>query len=111
MRFDVLTRLQDWFVSRCDGDWEHASRFQLTTLDNPGWSLSVNLDGTYRTPLAFARVVENRTDDDWYNCWLEGAAFNGACGPLNLDEMLDLFLSWVESYEAIEPKGPDEPNP
>jgi hypothetical protein len=33
---DLLKRLQDWYVSQCDGGWEHTYGISIDTLDNPG---------------------------------------------------------------------------
>jgi Immunity protein 53 len=42
----ALTWLQAWYAARCDGDWEHGYGVAIQTLDNPGWSLRINLEGT-----------------------------------------------------------------
>ena len=34
------------YLSRCDGDWEHSFGVVVETLDNPGWRLLVDLEGT-----------------------------------------------------------------
>jgi len=38
--------LSSWYHSHCDGDWEHSARIRISTIDNPGWSISINLEGT-----------------------------------------------------------------
>ena len=40
----LLPALQDWYNARCDGDREH--RYGIGTTDNPGWRLSIDLEGT-----------------------------------------------------------------
>jgi hypothetical protein len=40
---DPLNRLQSWYESHCDGDWEHDKRIRIGTLDNPGWRVYINL--------------------------------------------------------------------
>ena len=42
---DELQLLQEWYVAQCDGDWEHSYGVKIDTLDNPGWSLKVDLVG------------------------------------------------------------------
>ena len=39
----TLARLQRWYASQCDGDWEHHSDVEIGTLDNPGWSVDIDL--------------------------------------------------------------------
>jgi hypothetical protein len=38
--------LLKWYKSHCNGDWEHGRGIHLDTIDNPGWSLSINLEDT-----------------------------------------------------------------
>jgi len=34
-----FSRLETWFASMCNGDWEHTYGITLETVDNPGWLL------------------------------------------------------------------------
>ncbi len=43
---DMPSRLEGWYVSQCNGMWEHAHGFTLGTIDNPGWTLTVDLAET-----------------------------------------------------------------
>ncbi|WDZ59746.1 Imm53 family immunity protein [Paenibacillus polymyxa] len=43
---DILTWLQEWYYLHCDEDWEHEERIKITTLDNPGWHIKINLKET-----------------------------------------------------------------
>ena len=38
--------LQQWYYGHCNGDWEHGSGIHIDTLDNPGWSITINLEDT-----------------------------------------------------------------
>lgn len=40
---DMTEWLIDWYRSECNGDWEHAYGIQIDTIDNPGWSLKIDL--------------------------------------------------------------------
>lgn len=91
---DTVAELETWYRANCDGDWEHDQRVRISTLDNPGWRVVVNLDDT-EAPLSLNRVDVERSPDDWYSCWLEERVFNGAGGPCNLGELLRFFISWV----------------
>jgi len=44
-----LTWLQGCYMSNCNGDWEHLYGVRIETLDNPGWTLRVELAGTLST--------------------------------------------------------------
>jgi hypothetical protein len=102
----LLRRLGRWFEKQCDGDWEHETRVKLENLDNPGWLFVVDLTETYEHQLKFERVRIERGPGDWYDCSLEGGVFEATCGLLNLEEMLFVFLDWVESQDEVGRPGP-----
>jgi len=93
-----LERLQDWYKSQCDGDWEHTYGVSVTTLDNPGWLVTVDLTGTAveTTPFAVVERADSQRDADWIVCKREGARFVGAGGAENLGEILTIFLGWID---------------
>ncbi len=95
MADDVLRRLTAWYAAQCDGDWEHGLGVDIGTLDNPGWRVRVNLEGTALEGRERERSEVHRTEDDWVVTWLEGGSFHAACGPFNLEEALTAFLEWA----------------
>ena len=42
----LFNLLQDWYLAQCNGDWEHEFGIKIDTLDNPGWSVVIDLLGT-----------------------------------------------------------------
>ena len=90
-----LEQLQRWYLAQCDGEWEHDYGVDISTLDNPGWRLKINLEGTPLSGRPFVRLETHRTDDDWVVCWVEKSCFHAASGPLNLEEALGVFLDWA----------------
>jgi hypothetical protein len=93
----VLAELQQWYRDQCDGDWEHDNGITITTLDNPGWQVEINLDATGLVGGTFDRVEVDRSDDSWICAWVEGGRWRAACGPLDLKETLHLFLAWASA--------------
>jgi hypothetical protein len=75
-----------WYAQQCDGDWEHRFGIDIRTLDNPGWSLKIDLVGTPLQGRKSTRRVVERSEHDWIQLWSNGQAFEAACGPLNLLE-------------------------
>lgn len=61
---DLMKRLQDWYASQCNGDWEHTYGISLSTLDNPGWSLKVDLTNTYLSDRRFDEVNIQGSDQN-----------------------------------------------
>ena len=91
-----LEWLQQWYSSQCDGDWEHTYGVKITTLDNPGWRVQIGLAETELEGIQVPREEINRSDDDWFTFVVEADAFDGACGPRNLTEVLAAFRDIVE---------------
>ena len=94
---NILAELQTWYLSNCDGDWEHGYGVSIETLDNPGWSARINLTDTACKDKAFERIDTERSENDWIACWREDDDFHCACGPENLEEALQIFLDWSKS--------------
>ena len=95
---DELQQLQSWYLAQCDSDWEHSYGVSIDTLDNPGWSLKIDLRGTPLEDLAFEPVVIERNDNDWVNCRLEEMKFMGFGGPRNLGELIRTYLEWAQKH-------------
>ncbi|MGV9779260.1 immunity 53 family protein [Streptosporangium sp. NPDC003464] len=100
---DSLAFLQSWYASCCDGEWEHGYGVEIETLDNPGWSVEIDLMDTPLSGTSLERLVIDRTEDDWVQFWSDGIHFKGACGPLNLGEMLKAFRDFVETVAMSPP--------
>ena len=90
---DDLVQLQEWFRSRCDGDWEHSSGIQIDSLDNPGWCLRVTL-GDIPLEKQFLPIQRERSEDDWTHYRIENGTYVAYGGPSNLTEMIRDFLNW-----------------
>lgn len=65
-----LEGLQEWYAQQCDGDWEHGHGIRISTLHNPGWSLSIDLAQTEMEGRTFATFQVERTRKDWIHCRL-----------------------------------------
>jgi len=94
---DLLKPLQSWFVSQCNGNWEHTYGISITTLDNPGWSLKVDLADTHLSGRAFDEVhFEGVVKNDWYVFRVKNNTFDGTCGPNRLTKVIAVFLDWAQ---------------
>ncbi len=93
---NVLPELQRWYESQCNEDWEHQYGVKIDTLDNPGWSVIIDLDDTDLEGKPFQTVEDLEPERDWIKCWVEDTKFNGVGGPLKLEEILQTFLKWVK---------------
>jgi hypothetical protein len=93
---DLLKRLQDWYASQCNGDWEHTYGISILTMDNPGWTFEVELVDTYLFDRAFDAVhVQGADKNDWYVCKIENHVFKAMSGPNRLWDVIAIFLKWA----------------
>jgi hypothetical protein len=90
---ETIERLQDWYKLNCDGDWEHNYGFSITTLDNPGWSIKIDLTETCLEKLDFNKQFQNlEQKHDWYIIRTIKEVLEMSCGPENLNQVLKIFL-------------------
>lgn len=99
---NTIERLQKWYQSMCDGDWEHAYGVHIETLDNPGWHVAIEIKESDLEGKPFS-VVEygiecgsESKDGNWISCSIKDGIFHGHGGPDKLEEMLTVFLDWAE---------------
>ncbi|WP_415105462.1 immunity 53 family protein [Hyphomonas sp.] len=85
-----------WYQSQCDGDWEHSFGLKIESLDNPGWSVHVDLEGTSLETRDLQALSLDRSETDWLHYRREAMQFFGACGSMNLSELLECFRSWAK---------------
>jgi Immunity protein 53 len=93
-----LERISNWYLSQCNGDWEHSFGVEVQTLDNPGWFVKIDLAETELEEKLFSALVEgdSASGPHWINCKVESKQFLGAGGAGDLERLLDVFLSWSE---------------
>ena len=94
----AIQRLQAWYVSQCVDRWEHAYGVSISTIDNPGWRVEIDLTGTPLQNKAFETYEDNYEDEaNWLRCWIDEGKFIAACGPLRLEDALECFLAWTDA--------------
>lgn len=96
-----------WYLSHCDEDWEHQFGITIDTLDNPGWSLKVDLYGTRLEGVVFPPLYEGVSEAEqpvqgldgdvpWLVCRVEDSKFKGWGGPRDLGRLISTFRRWAE---------------
>ncbi len=86
---DIIGWLQNFYSSNCDGDWEHQYGVEITTLDNPGWHVKIDLADTEYAELAFPNEKVERSSTDWIILGVKDRVLFGAGGVGNLFEILN----------------------
>ncbi len=97
----TIQKIQEWYKSQCDGDWEHMYGVKIETLDNPGWHVIIDLTNTGWEAAPFPHLEHGIGKDaepegcDWIICNRIDNIFHGYGGPDKLEEILNHFLEWV----------------
>lgn len=89
---DLLQRIQRWYTINCNGDWEHGYPISITTIDNPGWAVTIPLQDTCLQNATLDYFLNQRTTTDWVGYSVQDGAFEGNGGAENLSEILTYFL-------------------
>ncbi len=93
----VLDDIQNWYASNCDDYWEHNFGVQIVTLDNPGWDVTIDLEGTNLDGRKFETFESETSEERWIHCRVEENKFRGFGDETKLEEILKFFLDWAKS--------------
>jgi hypothetical protein len=106
MKNDSLEALLQWYQAQCDGTWEHQYGITIDTLDNPGWSLRIDVTETALEGVPFT-AVEHQLENvqSWWRCWRDGDIFHAACGARNLQATIDIFNQWATNNQSQPDRG------
>lgn len=94
---DALAELMDWYDQQCVDEWHEEFGVRISTLDNPGWELRIDLERTSLSAKAFTMIECHRSEIDWIVARRDGNAFIAWGGAKNLKEMVETFLGYAES--------------
>ncbi|MFB8419988.1 Imm53 family immunity protein [Streptomyces albidoflavus] len=96
---DLLIRLQDWYASNCDGDWEHSAGVKIESLDNPGWMIRLDIVGTSMEGRTLDRVIVDNSEENWLHYWADGNSIQAASGPLLLAGAIKVILNQLSDWK------------
>ncbi len=94
---NTLAWLCDWYKLNCNGYWEHYHGIQIDTLDNPGWTISIDLEDSIVKLESFPWKLNKKSDDDWYNFRVENDKFEATGDPSKLEFLILKFKELVET--------------
>jgi len=103
MTNNLLSKLSRWFAAHCDGEWEHDRGISITTTDNPGWWVRIELGRTELVGRDFAILSENIDASGfpqaprWLHCSLRDGQWHGAGDETRLEQIIATFLAWAET--------------
>lgn len=99
MSKNAINQIENWYSSQCNGEWEHTFGVTIETLDNPGWSMRVDLAETPLKGVSFSPIKREVSEENWIHARVEEGCFVGFGGSKNLEELISIFTSWVGSIE------------
>jgi hypothetical protein len=105
---EMLAWLQEWYLARCDGEWEFREGIKLLSVSNPGWSVEINVSDTPLEDISIPLRKFDKSDSDWYGYFLENALFVGSGDPTKLEVILQVFRDLIENGFL---SAPNTPNP
>ena len=103
-----LIKLQNWYQSQCNEDWEHSYGIKIDNIDNPGWAVKIDLTETELEHVKFPEIsygIGDNADssrDDWMLCRRVDNVFAGFGGPHKLDDVLEIFLEWANQNQPTD---------
>ena len=98
---NILEWLSNWFTAECNGDWEHENGISIITVDNPGWSITIDLENTNLEHLEIENDTIERSENDWYFFEIKNKKFRAAGDLTKLAFLLTKFKEIVEYQEAL----------
>lgn len=98
MQTNILSWLQKWYESQCNGDWEHEYGITINTVDNPGWYITIDLAFTKLSNVELSMDTIEHGENDWYFYIIKDGVYK-ASGDINKLEFLLLkFKEITEQY-------------
>ena len=88
---EVIEKIESWYMSQCNGDWEHDFGLKIDTLDNPGWRVTIDLQLTSLQGVEFEKQVDT-SELDWYHITVRDNKFVGFGDSKKLKFLLSYFI-------------------
>jgi hypothetical protein len=86
--------LQNWYERICKSSI--GTGIQIETVADYGWYVSIDLFDTVYENEPFDSVNIKKDDSCWFKCNKENSIFKGYGGIRNLEDILNVFCSWVK---------------
>ena len=93
-----LSWLQNWFFDHYDSDFDYAQEVKIEAIDNPGWHLQIDLEGTELEGKPF-EAIQIDNGDDWLVCKVENDMYDACGDSFKLDEIIGVFRRWASENE------------
>ena len=91
--------LEDWLSSFGKAP-EGGVRLGICTLDNPGYMITLNLEGTNLENTPYPGIPYSENNGCWIRCTREGNHFVGYSSPEGLIKCIAEFRRWAEARDS-----------
>ena len=72
-------------MSQCDGDWEHSYGVKIYNVDNPGWTVVIDLAETeFENSFDVEWRLVEKDSTDWYGISVKNNYFKASGDPSKL---------------------------
>ncbi|MCR5602621.1 MAG: immunity 53 family protein [Lachnospiraceae bacterium] len=95
---DLLRWLEKWHKDNAFDDG-YALNIRISTLDNPGWSVDIDLADTKYSRMTMGEIQIDNSDDDWIDCRIINHHFRGSGDCLKLEKILAIFREEINSVD------------
>ena len=96
MKDNIIKWISEWYENNCDGEWEQNYGITIDTLDNPGWSISIDLIDLDIEFSSIPWTFIEKSQNDWYGYKIENGKFEASGDPTKLTFLLNKFKEIVE---------------
>jgi Immunity protein 53 len=88
-----LLKLQKWYFSNCNENWEYEYGLSIQSLPDPGWELNLDLLATSWEGLELEPQSQRNSEQDWLHLRTTERGLQATCGPLGLSSAIDQALA------------------
>ncbi|GKW22325.1 hypothetical protein PEC302107_40540 [Pectobacterium araliae] len=86
-----LLYLQSWYLSKCNGEWEHHHGIDISTIDNPGWKVVLTGENGRRS----MEINNDLDENDWVVIKANDSEFKAYGDPEKLNFIFDKLKEWL----------------
>ena len=98
----MLEWLEKWYKSQCNNEWEHNFGIKIETIDNPGWTLSIDLEDTEHNLNMVNWSQFGDFDKRWVGFKIEKNVYYASSDPENLNTLIYIFKEFIEKGDIDE---------
>jgi hypothetical protein len=99
-KMNILKWIESWYQSQCDGDWEHEYGVSISNIDNPGWRIKIDLEGTILESISIPYSLTMPEDTNWYSYEIKNAVFIANGDTSKLEFLLFKFKEILDNHTS-----------